>query len=112
MPVLSCLAFSPNGPYRHDNVGLRYSSCFEGKVSVSLASQNEALSSAKLQWYKTFFSSSQTGTWDLYYKHIMIVYYASSIVNKLGGLLTDDTRVIIYDRYMFTVQATDWAILH
>jgi hypothetical protein len=109
MPVLWRLAFSANGPYRHDNVGLRYSSCFEGKVSVGLASQNEALSSAKLQWYKTFFSSSQTGTRDLYYKHITIVYYASSIVNKLGGLLA---RVVIYDRHMFTVQATDWAILH
>jgi hypothetical protein len=29
----------------------------------------------------------------------------SSIVNKLGALLTDDARVIIYDRHMFMVQA-------
>ncbi len=32
--------------------------------------------------------------------------YASSIVNKLGALLTDDARVIIYDCHEFIVQAT------
>ncbi len=43
----------------------------------------------------------------LYYKHMTIVNYASIIVNKLGASLTDDARVIIYDRHMFIVQATD-----
>ncbi len=43
----------------------------------------------------------------LYYKHTMIVNYASSIVNKLEALLTDNARVIIYDRHVFIVQATD-----
>jgi hypothetical protein len=43
---------------------------------------------------------------DLYYKHIMIVNYDSSIVNKFGASLTDDTRVIIYDCHTFIVQAT------
>jgi len=42
----------------------------------------------------------------LYYKHMMIVNYASSVVNKLKALLTDDARVIIYDRHVFIVQAT------
>ncbi len=42
----------------------------------------------------------------LYYKHTMIVNYASSIVNELEALLTDDARVIIYDRHVFIVQAT------
>jgi hypothetical protein len=37
---------------------------------------------------------------------MMIVNYASSIVNKLQALLTDDTRVVIYDRHVFIVQAT------
>jgi hypothetical protein len=37
----------------------------------------------------------------------MIVNYASSIVNKLEALLTDDARVIIYDHHLFIVQATD-----
>ncbi len=42
----------------------------------------------------------------LYYKHTTIVNYASSIVNKLEALLTDDARGIIYDRHVFIVQAT------
>jgi hypothetical protein len=35
-----------------------------------------------------------------------IINYTSSIINKLGASLTDDARVIIYDRHMFIVQAT------
>ncbi len=35
-----------------------------------------------------------------------IVNYASSSVNKLKASLNDDTRVIIYDRHMYIVQAT------
>ncbi len=42
----------------------------------------------------------------LYYKHIMIVYDNSSIVNKFVASLTDTAWVTIYD-YMFIVQATD-----
>ncbi len=38
---------------------------------------------------------------------MMIVNYASSIVNKLEAWLTDDARVIIYDHLVFIVQATD-----
>ncbi len=30
------------------------------------------------------------------------------VVNKLEASLTGDARVIIYDRYMFRVQATEW----
>ncbi len=40
---------------------------------------------------------------DLYYKHMMIINSASSVVNKLKALLTDDARVIIYDRHVFIV---------
>ncbi len=43
----------------------------------------------------------------LYYKHIMIVNDDCSIVNKFESSLTDDARVVIYDRHMFIVQATD-----
>ncbi len=46
-------------------------------------------------------------TSGLYYKHMTIINYASSIVNKLEALLTDDARVIIYDRHVFIVQAPD-----
>ncbi len=42
----------------------------------------------------------------LYYKHVTIVNYASSSVNKLKASLNDDARVIIYDRHMFKEQAT------
>jgi hypothetical protein len=44
-------------------------------------------------------------TCSLYYKHMTIINYASSNVNKLEALLTDDARVIIYDRHVFIVQA-------
>ncbi len=46
----------------------------------------------------------------LYYKHIMIVNYNSTIDNKFGASLTDDARVIMYDRHMFIVQATDYGL--
>jgi hypothetical protein len=32
----------------------------------------------------------------------------SRVINKLEALLTDDARVIIYDRRMFIVQAIGW----
>ncbi len=40
----------------------------------------------------------------------MIENYASSGVNKLKASLNDDFRVIIYDRHMPIVHATDFAI--
>jgi hypothetical protein len=43
---------------------------------------------------------------DLYYKPMMIVNDDSRVINKLLASLTDDARVIIYDRHMFKVQAT------
>jgi hypothetical protein len=49
---------------------------------------------------------SGESTSGLYYKHTMIVSYNSSVVNKLTAFFTDDARVIIYDRYVFIVQAT------
>jgi hypothetical protein len=45
-------------------------------------------------------------TSGLYYKHMTILNDDSSIVNKLGASLTDDTRVIIYNHHMFIVQST------
>jgi hypothetical protein len=38
---------------------------------------------------------------------MMIVNDDSRVVNKLEASLTDDARVIIYDRHMFIVQATE-----
>ncbi len=42
----------------------------------------------------------------LYYRSMTIVNDNSRVVNKLEASLTDDARVIIYDRQMFIVQAT------
>jgi len=44
----------------------------------------------------------------MYYKQTTIINYASSIINKLETLLTDDARVVIYNCHVFIVQATDW----
>ncbi len=41
----------------------------------------------------------------LYYKPLMIVNDDSRVVNKLEASLTDDARVVIYDRHMFIVLA-------
>ncbi len=46
----------------------------------------------------------QVYTCGLNYKHVMIVNDDSSAVNKRRLSLTDDTRVIIYDRNMFIIQ--------
>jgi hypothetical protein len=37
---------------------------------------------------------------------MMIVSDASSVINKLEALFTDDIRVVIYDHHVFIVQAT------
>jgi hypothetical protein len=37
---------------------------------------------------------------------MMIINDDSKVVNKLEASLTDDARVVIYDRHMFIVQAT------
>ncbi len=42
----------------------------------------------------------------LYYQSMMIVNDDSRVINKLEASLTDDARVVIYDRHMFIVQAT------
>jgi hypothetical protein len=43
-----------------------------------------------------------TKTSGLYYKHVTIVNYNSSVVNKLGASLSNDARVIIYDHYVYS----------
>ncbi len=41
-----------------------------------------------------------------YYKPMMIVNDISKVITKLETSLTDDARVVIYDRHMFIVPAT------
>jgi hypothetical protein len=43
---------------------------------------------------------------------MMIVNDDSRVVNKLEASLTDDTRVVIYDRDMFIVQSTRALVKH
>jgi hypothetical protein len=43
------------------------------------------------------------------YKPMTIVNDDSRVVNKLEASLTEDARVVIYDRHMFIVQATGFA---
>ncbi len=45
-------------------------------------------------------------TSGLNYKHVTIINYASSGINKLKASLNDDVIVVIYDHHMFIVQAT------
>jgi hypothetical protein len=52
---------------------------------------------------KKFYRIDTSG---LYYKHIKIINYYSSVVKKFGALLTDDARVVIYDCHILIVQAT------
>ncbi len=46
----------------------------------------------------------------LHYKPMMIVNDDSRVITKLETSLTDDTRVVIYDRNTFIVQVTDHRI--
>jgi hypothetical protein len=39
---------------------------------------------------------------------VTIVSYTSSGVNKLKASLNDDAKVVIYDRHMFIIQASDF----
>jgi hypothetical protein len=41
---------------------------------------------------------------------MMIVNDDSRVINNLEASLTDDARVVIYDRYKFIVQATGFNI--
>jgi hypothetical protein len=45
-------------------------------------------------------------TFGLYYKHVTIINYTSSGINKLKASLNDNARAVIYDHHMFIVQAT------
>ncbi len=52
---------------------------------------------------KRFYNIDTSG---LYYKPMTIINNDSRVINKLEASLTDDARVVIYDRHMFIVQAT------
>jgi hypothetical protein len=47
----------------------------------------------------------------LYYKHVTIVNYDFSVINKIRASLTDDTRVLIYNHHMFIVQSIGLSVV-
>ncbi len=64
----------------------------------------------KFESNETLKTSPRTGprpaTCGLYYKPMTTVNDDSRIIHKLETSLTDDARVVIYDRHVFIVQAT------
>jgi hypothetical protein len=48
----------------------------------------------------------RNGPSGLYYKPMVIVNDDSGVITELETSLTDDARVVIYDRHMFIVPAT------
>jgi hypothetical protein len=54
---------------------------------------------------KKFYNFYTSG---LYYKPFKIVNDDSRVINKLVTSLTDNARVVIYNRHMFIVQATGY----
>ena len=55
----------------------------------------------------SYFRKNIYQTNGIYYKPISIVNDDSSVIKMLKTSLTDDTRVVIYDRHMSIVQATE-----
>jgi hypothetical protein len=58
-----------------------------------------------------FFEGKGAKFSGLYYKLVTIVNDDSRVVNKLEASLIDDARVVIYDRHMLIVQATEDGII-
>jgi hypothetical protein len=53
-----------------------------------------------------FFAAFEVFFSGLYYKPMTIVNDDSRVINKLEVSLTDDARVVIYNRHLLIVQAT------
>jgi hypothetical protein len=51
-----------------------------------------------------FKSKCRTSGW--YYEPVTIINDDSRIINKFETSLTDNARVVVYDRHMFIVQST------
>jgi hypothetical protein len=52
----------------------------------------------------TYYRQNSTGHRGLYCNHLRNINYDSSIINKFGASITDDTRVVIYEHHMLIVQ--------
>jgi len=84
---------------RHDRMWTKYLAVKTKIQQVNLSSH--VYSFVHENWYRI-------GSCGLYYKPMKIVTDDARVVNKLEASLTDNTRVINYDRHMFIVQASDF----
>ncbi len=76
-------------------------------VFIHLKAEMDSLGSNNKYTCKTLVSKARVLTCGLYYKPMMIINDYSRVINKLEATLADDAIVIIYNRLMFKVQATD-----
>jgi hypothetical protein len=75
-------------------------------VTEKMPNKLECLSSVSI-FIKPCVLRQKCKTSGLYYKHVTIINYASSGINKFRASLNDDARVVIYNHHMFIVQATE-----
>ncbi len=81
------------------------------KLKARLVTVNQVYQLLHYNPKKTFFKNAASlpkVISGLYYKLITTVNDDSRVVNKLETSLTDNARVIVYDRHMFIVKATGW----
>ncbi len=84
---------------RHDRMWSKY-------LAVKTKIQQVNLSSHVYSFVHE--NSYRIGSCGLYYKPMKIVTDDARVVNKLEASLTDNARVVNYDRHMFIVQASDF----
>jgi len=61
----------------------------------------------KLVMFCIVVTNHQQQTCGLYYKHITIINGDCSVVNEFEASVTDGARVVIKNRHMFIVKATN-----
>ncbi len=75
-----------------------YSHCQCRAIQLNDTQRNDTHSAGKYL--------NTTETTGLYYKHMTIINYDSSIIIKRSSKLIDPARGVIYDHHMFIIQAT------
>ncbi len=94
------------GNLNHYKLGKRICHCQPCQYFPTLSESKKTLIMKSVETILFIIVDETSG---LQYKHMKIVNYASSVVNKLEALLTGDARVVIYERHVFIVQATGFA---
>ncbi len=94
--------------FNHCNAECRYAECHfaERRGAKTMTLNNAESRSAECCGATYGCSKNLLGFSGLYYKPMTIVNDDARIVNKLDASLTDDARVVIYNRHMLIVQTT------